>query len=90
MPLHNWFAEIWLGDHTNLLLAPNANDYGPRSANAKIALAAKGIYLEKPMVITEVEYEDGFSLSDGGLVDAGNKNIGVVFVVPDKDRATQT
>ena len=82
-------VEMWLGQHNDLLAAPAQTDYAARSANAKAAFSAKGIYLEKPIVITETEYEDGFSLADANLV-VNNKNVGVVFVVPDKDRATTT
>jgi hypothetical protein len=77
--------EMWQGQHSDLLL-PN---YAARTANAKAAFAAKGVYLEKPIVITETEYEEGFSLADAGLV-VNNQNIGVVFVLPDKERATIT
>lgn len=83
-------VEMWLGQHSNLLAAPAQTDYPARTANAKAAFAAKGVYLEKPIVITETEYEDGFSLADAGLVDASGKNNGVVFVAPDKERATTT
>ena len=82
-------VEMWLGQHSDLLLAPAQTDYAARTVNAKAAFAAKGIYLEKPIIITETEYEDGFSLADAGLV-LNNKNVGIVFVVPDKERATTT
>jgi len=83
-------VEIWLGQHGDLLRAPADTDYAARTANAKIALAAKGVYLEKPIVITEKEYEDGFSLTDAVLLDPAGTgdSVGVVFVVPDKRRAT--
>jgi hypothetical protein len=86
-------VEMWLGQHGDLLLAPAETDYAARKNNAKAAFALKGVYLERPIVITEKEYEDGFSLEDAGLVDTvdGIKhNYGVVFVVPDKERATIT
>ena len=83
-------AEMWLGSHGNLLLAPADTDYAARSANAKAILAARGIHLGMPIVITEKEYEDGFSLADAGLIDGTGKNLGVVFVLPDKERATTT
>ena len=75
-------VEMWLGQHGNLLAAPNATDYGQRSLNAKSAFQTKGIYLQQPIVLTETEYDGGFSLTDAGL--AG----GVVFVLPDQARAT--
>ena len=83
-------AEMWLGNHGNLLAAPAVTDYAARSANAKAILAARGIFLEKPIVIKESEYEDGFSLTDAGLIDAAGRNVGIVFVLPDKERAMTT
>ena len=50
-------VEMWLGQHGNLLAAPAATDYVQRSANAKSAFAAKGVYLQQPIVLTEAEYE---------------------------------
>ena len=80
---------MWLNQHTNLLQAPAVTDYQQRMLNAKAVLAARGIYLEKPIVITEDEYVDGFSLSDAGLI-TGTANLGIVFVLPDQRRATTT
>ena len=62
----------------DLTSGTNAN----RSAAAKTALADRGIYLEQPIVITEKEYEDGFSLADANLPN------GVVFVLPRATRPT--
>jgi hypothetical protein len=75
-------VEMWLGQHGNLLAAPLPTDYVQRSANAKLAFAAKGIYLQQPIVLTEIEYDGGFSLADALLPSA------VVFVLPDQARAT--
>jgi hypothetical protein len=75
-------VEMWLGQHKDLLAAPAATDYGQRSLNAKSAFAAKGVYLEQPIVLKETEYDVGFSLADAGLPSA------VVFVLPDQARAT--
>jgi hypothetical protein len=77
-------VEMWLGQHGNLLKAPAVTDYGQRSINAKSAFAAKGVYLEQPIVLEETEYDAGFSLADAILPSA------VVFVLPDKARATIT
>lgn len=78
-------VEMWTtSTYANLLAAPDVTDYGPRSTNAQTALAARGIYLAKPIVITEDEYEAGFSLADAGL----SVTNGVVFVVPRYTRAT--
>lgn len=77
-------VDMWTGAHADLLKAPAPNNYKPRSDNAKAAFAARGIYLKQPIVITEDEYDAGFSLADAGLtVDEG-----VVFVVPRDKRAT--
>jgi hypothetical protein len=57
-----------------------------RSSAAKAALAARGIYLDHPIVVTEDEYENGFSLATAGLP----ADQGVVFVVPRQARATIT
>jgi hypothetical protein len=80
-------VDMWLGNHGDLLAAPAVTDYNQRMLNAKAVLAARGIYLEKPIVITETEYEDGFSLADAGLITAG-VNDGIVFVLPRQSRAT--
>src|SRR5262245_45125367 len=55
-------VDMWLGHHKNLLEAPNRTDYTQRSVNARQVLAARGILLNLPIVITEKEYVDGFSL----------------------------
>lgn len=77
-------VEMWTGAHANLLKAPNQSDFGPRSANAKIVFDARGIYFEQPIVVTEDEYDHGFSLKDAGLT----VDVGVVFVLPRDKRAT--
>jgi hypothetical protein len=79
-------VDMWTGAHADLLKAPAVTDYGPRSTNAKAALAARGIYLKQPIVITEDEYETGFSLANAGLSVAD----GVVFVLPRDTRPTTT
>lgn len=77
-------VDMWTGAHSDLLKAPNQNDYLPRSANAKAAFAARGIYLKQPIVVTEDEYDAGFSLADAGLTVAE----AVVLVLPRDRRAT--
>ena len=77
-------VDMWTGAHADLLKAPTPTDYGPRSANAKAAFAARGIYFKQPIVITEDEFEAGFSLADAGLTVAE----GVVFVLPRDARVT--
>ena len=81
--LAQWIVDIWTGPASNPLITPSTGSisltqYLARSAAAKAGLAARGIYLEKPIVITEDEYDAGFSLEDAGL----DATIGVVFVLP--------
>jgi hypothetical protein len=92
-------VDLWLGNYGNLI-APSGPgttqaQYQARSAAAKAVLAARGIYLEQPIVVTEAEYDRGFSLEDAGLYTppppaAPTFISGVVFVVPDQRRATTT
>ena len=78
-------VDMWTGAHPNLITpATNPAQYQARSVAAKAVLAARGIYLEQPILITEDEYEEGFNLLDAGLT-ATN---GVVFVLPRNTRAT--
>ena len=88
-------VDMWLGNHTDLITpegtattTPSTAQYQARSDAAKIALAQRGLLLQLPIVITEKEYVDGFSLADAGLLDANGENIGVVFVLPRPDRPT--
>jgi hypothetical protein len=87
--LAQWIVDIWTGPANNPLITPSTGSismtqYLARSTAAKAALAARGIYLEKPIVITEDEYDDGFSLADASL----DPTIGVVFVLPRPTRPT--
>ena len=77
-------VDMWNGAHGDLLAAPSETDYGQRSTNAKAVFAARGIYFEEPIVITEDEYDDGFTLEDAGL----GTDEGIVFVVPRQTRVT--
>ena len=86
-------VDMWLNHHTDLItpektptVTPTAAEYQARSDKAKIVLAARGILLEKPIVITEAEYVDGFKLADA--LGTGSEKTGVVFVLPEKTRAT--
>jgi hypothetical protein len=49
-----------------------------REANAKAAFAARGIFLQKPIVITEDEYDAGYHVPD--------PTKGIVFVLPRQTR----
>jgi hypothetical protein len=82
--LADLIVECWTVGATlsNLTKGP----FAARSSAAQAALAARGIYLDHPIVVTEDEYEDGFSLADAGLP----ADKGVVFVLPRKERATTT
>jgi hypothetical protein len=72
-------VEIWGGHHPGLMPPTMMS---ARLTAAKQVLADRGIYLEQPIVLTELEYDNGFSLADNNLLSA------VVFVVPDQSRAT--
>jgi hypothetical protein len=87
--LAQWIVDIWTGPANNPLITPSTGtismtQYLARSAAAKTALAARGIYLERPIVITEDEYDAGFSLTDAGL----DRTVGVVLVLPRPTRPT--
>jgi hypothetical protein len=84
--LAQWIVDIWTGPASNPLIAPATTtlEWQQRSTYAKAALVARGIYLEKPIVLTEDEYDEGFSLEDAGL----GARTGVVFVLPRKERPT--
>jgi hypothetical protein len=80
--LADLIVECWTKPNT---LASLTNGPGSqRSGNAKAELAARGIYLEFPIVVTEDEYDAGFSLANNNLP----PDKGVVFVVPRQARAT--
>jgi len=87
--LAQWIVDIWTGPANNPLITPSTGSismtqYLARSAAAKTALAARGIYLERPIVITEDEYDASFNLADAGL----DATVGVVFVLPRPTRPT--
>lgn len=73
-------VECWLGQHTEL--TDTTRTAVQRAASAKGILQTKGIFLEQPIVLSEQEYTDGFSLADANLPSA------VVLVVPARERAT--
>jgi hypothetical protein len=82
-------VDMWAGAPVANLITPSGAgttqlEYQQRSSRAKAALAARGIYLEQPIVITEDEFDDGFSLADAGL----SATNGVVFVLPRNTRPT--
>jgi len=69
-----WEDNHFLHDLTN-------GTQAARSAAAQEALDDRGIHMSAPIVITEAEYYDGFTMNDPN---------GVVFVLPDGARANQT
>jgi hypothetical protein len=73
-------VEWWTGGLANLTSGSFAN----RTIAAQAALAARGIYFDYPIVITETEYDDGFNLEDADLP----SDKGIVFVLPRKERVT--
>ena len=81
-------VDTWKDLYPDLLAGVGTpqQQYQQRSSRAKAVLEDRGIYLTQPIVITEDEYDQGFSLADAGLpvID------GVVLVVPRKTRATMT
>jgi hypothetical protein len=78
-------VEMWSGAYPGLIApATTTAQYLARSFAAKGVLEDRGIYLAVPIVITETEYEDGFSLQGAGL----SPDTGVVFVLPRPARAT--
>ena len=77
-------VDMWTGFHKDLLEAPNKTDYLKRSTNAKAVFAARGIHFNQPIVVTEDEYDEGFSLADAGL----SVTQAIVFVMPRDTRAT--
>jgi hypothetical protein len=78
-------VELWTGLHPDLISpATTKPEWQARSAAAKTVFKDRGIYLVQPIVITEDEYVEGFSLQDAGLeIDKG-----VVLVLPRDKRVT--
>jgi hypothetical protein len=78
-------VDMWAGQYGNLITpATTPTQYKARANAAKAVLEDRGIYLKQPIVVTEDEYEDGFSLKDAGL----STSDGVVLVLPRDTRAT--
>jgi hypothetical protein len=78
-------VEMWSGAYPALIAtATTPAQYTARMFAAKGVLEDRGIYLAVPIVITEKEYEDGFSLQDAGLA----PDTGIVFVLPRPARVT--
>jgi hypothetical protein len=75
--LAQMIVDAWVDkDFRTLLLTRGADGKSP---NAKAAFAARGLYLNNPVVITEDEYYQDHEMQDDQ----------VVFVLPDSRRAQQ-
>jgi hypothetical protein len=73
-------VDAWVQDDFREALLERAADktVTPAAAReAKVALAARGFYLERPVVITEAEHDSHYTMQ------ADNE---VVFVLPNPDR----
>jgi hypothetical protein len=82
--LADLIVECWIVSTT--LNSLTTGSFGARKTAAQAALAARGIYFDYPIVVTEDEYENGFSLADAGLP----ADKGLVFVLPRKTRVTSS
>jgi len=71
-------VQAWTDNSVYNGLTKPAHDEDKRSPAAKAALDDRGVYMVRPLVITEDEYYAGYTMGD---------NNGVVFVLPNKDRA---
>jgi len=77
--LAQMIVDAWLDNNfKNQLLTKAADGTSP---NAKSALAARGIYLDDPVVITETDYNNGYYKHDDDEV---------VFVLPNASRVVST
>jgi hypothetical protein len=78
--LAQMIVTAWIDQNFQNQLTGGTLTQAVRSDNAKQALAVRGIYLQKPIVITEQEYNDGYEMEDPN-------NNEVVFVLPNYARA---
>jgi hypothetical protein len=74
--LADLITDVW--DDPRFLRDLTTGTQAARSAVAQAALDDRGIHLAAPIVITEAEYYDGFTMENPA---------GVVFVLPDAVRA---
>jgi uncharacterized protein with GYD domain len=80
LSLAELIVEAWRND--NLKHSLIQGDHAARSAAAKQVLSDRGIYLSKPIIITESEYDNGFVWENADDEDQAN----VVFVLPNESR----
>ena len=78
-------VELWTDTALANSLTGGTN-YTARKNAAKSELEDRGIYLRQPIVITEDEYEAGFSLAAAGL----SRTDGIVLVLPRDTRTGAT
>ena len=78
--LAQMIVTAWTNQNFENQLTSSTLTQAERSDNAKQALAVRGIYLKKPIVITEDEYNEGYEMEDPN-------NNEVVFVLPRYQRA---
>ena len=76
--LADLIVEAWTEKSFHDDLTKQSNTEAQRSQAAKDALDDRGIHMTKPIVITEDEYYQGYTMAD---------KAGVVFVLPDAARA---
>lgn len=74
--LAQMIVEAWVDSNFQNQLTQGSQ--AAREGTAKAALEARGIFLQRPIVITEAEYAGGYHVP--------NPNIGVVFVLPNQPR----
>ena len=65
-------VEMWLGHHGNLITpvqGPQRHRHSTKRARLRQKQLSRleGIYLQQPIVLTEIEYDGGFSLADANL-----------------------
>ena len=76
--LADLIVKAWTDKPFRDSLTKQSNTEAQRSQTAKDALDDRGVHMTKPIVITEDEYYQGYTMAD---------DAGVVFVLPDPARA---
>jgi hypothetical protein len=74
--LAQMIVDAWVDDGFRNLLT--TGDRAARITHAQVSLAGRGLYLERPIVITEAEYAAGHDMQDDREI---------VLVLPNKPRA---
>jgi len=76
--LADLIVKLWINEQGIYDKLINQNTETKRSKAAQDAFDDRGLHMTKPLVITEAEYYDGYTMEDAA---------GVVFVLPDAARA---